>query len=48
MLKPSWCLVVNTIYFIPAYFAAFAQVSGSKDTGLNWVMRFSYDLTYSS
>jgi len=37
MLKPSWCFVVNTTYFMPASFAVFAQRSGSNLTGLNVV-----------
>jgi hypothetical protein len=42
MQNPSWCFVVKTTYFIPAFFAAAAHFSGLKFTGLNESLRFSY------
>jgi len=32
--KPSWCLVVMTMYFIPACLAMRTQASGSNFVGL--------------
>ena len=33
--NPSWCLVMNTTYFIPASLASRIQASASNLTGLN-------------
>src|SRR5262245_30307985 len=40
--KPSWCLLVITMYFMPAALARRTQASASNFTGLNWVLYFSY------
>jgi len=44
-LKPSWCLVVMVMYFIPAAFAIRTHLSASNFTGLNWPWNFSYSST---
>jgi hypothetical protein len=33
--NPSWCLVVKTMYFIPASLAVFTQSAALNNTGLN-------------
>jgi len=40
--KPSWCLEVMTMYFIPAPAAARTHASASNFVGLNWVRNLSY------
>ena len=35
MAKPSWCLLVSTIYFAPDCSNTLAQASGSKRSALN-------------
>ena len=36
MAKPSWCLLVIVMYFMPAAFASATQAAGSNSVGLNW------------
>jgi len=45
MQKPSWCLVVKTMYRMPACRAWRTQASGSKRTGLNREARATYSLS---
>jgi hypothetical protein len=40
--NPSWCLVVTTMYFMPACFAMRTHASGSNFVGLNRVRNWSY------
>src|SRR5438128_2679323 len=42
MQKPSWCLLVMTMYRIPAERATPAHASASNFVGLNWPANFSY------
>ena len=43
--KPSWCLLVMTMYFMPASFASCTQASALNLTGLNWPASCSYSFT---
>ena len=43
--KPSWCLDVITMYFMPASFASWTQASASNFTGLNCLASCSYSGT---
>ncbi len=45
MAKPSWCLLVITMYFIPASSAICTHSSALNFTGLNWVASCSYSFT---
>ena len=42
MQKPSWCLVVNTMYFWPAERARSTKACGSNFVGLNFFGRSRY------
>ena len=42
MLKPSWCLVVRTTYFMPALRAIPVQARASNFTGLKRPASCSY------
>ena len=43
--KPSWCLDVIMMYFIPASFAVLTQASASNCTGLNCLASCAYSAT---
>ena len=43
--KPSWCLLVITMYFMPASCAICTHSSALNLTGLNWAARGSYSFT---
>lgn len=43
--KPSWCLDVMVMYFIPAFFATATHSSALNFTGLNCDANFSYSRT---
>src|ERR1035438_8299663 len=45
MAKPSWCLLVMTMYFIPASSASFTHSSALNFTGLNCEASCSYSFT---
>src|SRR5579872_4482906 len=40
--NPSWCLLVMTMYFIPAFFAMATQWRASNFTGLNCGTSLAY------
>ena len=40
--KPSWCLLVIVMYFMPAALASDTHAAGSKSTGLKNAGSFSY------
>jgi hypothetical protein len=41
-LNPSWCRVVMTMYFMPAFFASAAHSRGAPGFGANVAASFSY------
>ena len=45
MAKPSWCLLVIVMYFIPARLASATIACALKWVGLNCGANFSYSLT---
>ena len=45
MAKPSWCLLVITMYFMPASSAIWTHSSALNFTGLNCVASCSYSAT---
>jgi len=45
MAKPSWCLAVMTMYFIPAALARATISRALKLVGLNWRARALYSAT---
>ena len=45
MAKPSWCLLVMTMYFMPASSAICTHSSALNLTGLNCVASCSYSFT---
>ena len=42
MAKPSWCLLVMVMYFMPAFFAMETHSAASNWAGLNFAGSFSY------